>query len=134
MSPRGQQGMAFGVPPFPKGIKWLVIVTLAASIMSKLVPTVAELGVLTPGLFWHGWGWQIFTYPFVIPDPRSLIWSLLGIWLLGGSLEQQCECGASSVSMLPSPRSRDSGPRCSGSFMAASANSTTSATGPRSRG
>jgi membrane associated rhomboid family serine protease len=89
MSPRGQQGMAFGVPPFPKGIKWLVIVTLAASIMSKLVPTVAELGVLTPGLFWHGWVWQIFTYPFVIPDPRSLIWSLLGIWLLGGSLEQQ---------------------------------------------
>ncbi len=81
--------MALGVPPFPTGIKWLVIVTLGASIVSKLVPSFAAIGVLTPALFWRGWVWQIFTYPFVIPDPRSLIWSLLGIWLLGGSLEQQ---------------------------------------------
>ena len=81
--------MALGMPPFPTGIKWLVIVTLAASVMSKVVPGLAETAVLTPALFWKGWVWQIFTYPFVIPDSRALIWSLLGIWLLGGSLEQQ---------------------------------------------
>ncbi|SRR6266436_960847 len=89
MSPRGQGSLAFGMPPFPKGIKWLVIVTLAASIMSKVVPGLAETTVLTPALFWRGRVWQIFTYPLVIPDARALIWSLLGIWLIGGSLEQQ---------------------------------------------
>jgi len=89
MSPRGQPPMGFGVPPLPRGIKWLVAITLGASILSKLVPTVGAIGVLTPGFFWRGWVWQIFTYPFVIPDAGALIWSLLGIWLLGGSLEQQ---------------------------------------------
>src|SRR5512138_2597972 len=89
MSPRGQPSMGFAMPPFPKGIKWLVIVTLGASIMSKVVPALAVATVLTPALFWKGWVWQIFTYPFVIPDARSLIWALLGLWLIGGSLEQQ---------------------------------------------
>ncbi|TMA15203.1 MAG: rhomboid family intramembrane serine protease [Deltaproteobacteria bacterium] len=89
MSPRGRPAMSFGMPPFPTGIKWLVIVTLAASVMSKVVPGMGATAVLTPALFWHGWVWQVFTYPFVIPDARALLWSLLGIWLLGGSLEQQ---------------------------------------------
>src|SRR5712664_2902311 len=80
MSPRGQPTMGFGVPPLPRGIKWLVAITLGASILSKLVPTVGAIGVLTPGFFWRGWVWQIFTYPFVIPDAGALIWSLLGIW------------------------------------------------------
>jgi membrane associated rhomboid family serine protease len=77
------------MPPFPAGIKWLLVVTLAASIIANQVSAVAEVTVLTPQLFWRGWVWQIFTYPFVIPEARALIWSLLGIWLIGGSLEQQ---------------------------------------------
>jgi membrane associated rhomboid family serine protease len=94
MSPRGSPSMMqFGVPPLTRGVKWLGGVTLAVSILVAVLrdesgAALARLVVFSPERFWHGWVWQAFTYTFLIPDPIGLLFALLGLWLLGASLEQ----------------------------------------------
>lgn len=92
MSPRGQPTMSFGVPPLTRGVKWLGGITVAVSI---LVAVLGESGrelaravVFVPDAFFHGRVWQPLTYTFLNPDPISLLFALLGLWLLGASLEQ----------------------------------------------
>jgi membrane associated rhomboid family serine protease len=92
MSPRGQPTMSFGVPPLTRGVKWLGGITVAVSI---LVAVLGESGrelaravVFVPDAFFHGRVWQPLTYTFLNPDPVSLLFALLGLWLLGASLEQ----------------------------------------------
>ncbi|MGZ6124770.1 MAG: rhomboid family intramembrane serine protease [Myxococcales bacterium] len=91
MSPRGQPAMGFGVPPLTRGVKWLGGVTLAVSILVAVLgdsgAALARLVVFTPERFWHGWVWQPLTYTFLTPDPIGLLFALLGLWLLGASLE-----------------------------------------------
>jgi membrane associated rhomboid family serine protease len=92
MSPRGQQTMGFGVPPLTRGVKWLGIATLIASIGSRLGGTgegLADQLAFFPELLKHLRLWQPFTYTFLNPDPFSLIFSLLGLWMIGSSLEQR---------------------------------------------
>jgi membrane associated rhomboid family serine protease len=84
--------MAFGVPPLTRGVKWLGAATLAVSIFAAVLgdsgANLIRLVVFTPARFWHGWVWQPLTYTFLTPDPIGLLFSLLGLWLLGASLEQ----------------------------------------------
>jgi membrane associated rhomboid family serine protease len=84
--------MSFGVPPLTRGVKWLGGITVAVSI---LVAVLGESGrelaravVFVPDAFFHGRVWQPLTYTFLNPDPISLLFALLGLWLLGASLEQ----------------------------------------------
>jgi membrane associated rhomboid family serine protease len=84
--------MSFGVPPLTRGVKWLGGITVAVSI---LVAVLGESGrelaravVFVPDAFFHGRVWQPLTYTFLNPDPVSLLFALLGLWLLGASLEQ----------------------------------------------
>jgi membrane associated rhomboid family serine protease len=90
--PRGQPTMSFGVPPLTRGVKWLGGITVAVSILvAVLGQSGAELArtvVFVPDAFWHGRLWQPFTYTFLNPDPLSLLFALLGLWLLGAYLEQ----------------------------------------------
>jgi membrane associated rhomboid family serine protease len=82
----------FGVPPLTRGVKWLGIATLVVSIGSRLGTTGEELAArlsFVPELLKHFWLWQPLTYTFLNPDPFSLLFSLLGLWMLGGSLEQR---------------------------------------------
>ena len=92
MSPRGQPAMGFGVPPLTRGVKWLGAATLAVSILAAVLgdsgAALIRLVVFSPGRFWHGQVWQPLTYTFLTPDPIGLLFSLLGLWLLGASLEQ----------------------------------------------
>jgi membrane associated rhomboid family serine protease len=92
MSPRGQQAMGFGVPPLTRGVKWLGGATLAVSVLTAVLgergETLARLVLFSPEQFWHGRVWQPLTYTFLNPDPISLLFALLGLWLLGASLEQ----------------------------------------------
>jgi membrane associated rhomboid family serine protease len=87
--------MAFGVPPLTRGVKWLGGVTLAVSILVAVLRdesglALARLVVFSPERFWHGWVWQPFTYTFLtLRDPIGLLLALLGLWLLGASLEQR---------------------------------------------
>ena len=95
MSPRGQSQMGFGVPPFTRGVKWLGIVTLAVSVIARLTLSrnegafsFAEFVAFRPSALWHGALWKLFTYTFLNPDPIQLLFALLGLWMLGATLEQ----------------------------------------------
>jgi membrane associated rhomboid family serine protease len=93
MSPRGQPAMSFGVPPFTRGVKWLGIVTLAVSILVSVMgesgSALARQVAFIPEETWHGKIWTPLTYTFLNPDPLGLLFALLGLWLLGASLEQR---------------------------------------------
>jgi membrane associated rhomboid family serine protease len=92
MSPRGQQAMSFGVPPVTRGVKWLGIATLVLSVASVLGNSGHLLGALLvyePALLAHLQLWRLFTYTFLSPEPLELLFSLLGLWLIGASLEER---------------------------------------------
>ena len=93
MSPRGQPAMGFGVPPLTRGVKWLGGATLAVSILAAVLGdagrTLARIVAFTPAELWSGYLWQPLTYTFLNRDPVGLVFALLGLWLLGASLEQR---------------------------------------------
>ena len=83
----------FGVPPLTRGVKWLGIATIAVSV---LVPVLGEWGsvlarqvAFIPVEMWHGKIWQPLTYTFLNEDPIGLLFALLGLWMLGSTLEQR---------------------------------------------
>ncbi len=82
----------FGVPPLTRGVKWLGIVTLAVSILAAVLresgDALVRFVAFVPEDLFHGKVWQPLTYTFLNPDPISLLFALLGLWLLGASLEQ----------------------------------------------
>jgi membrane associated rhomboid family serine protease len=83
----------FGVPPLTRGVKWLGGVTLAVSIAAAVFgeagQTLAALLVFVPVGLVHLRLWTPLTYTFLNLDPISLLFALLGLWLLGASLEQR---------------------------------------------
>lgn len=92
MSPRSSIPMGnFALPPFTRGVKWLLIATVALSILVPLTGAFGEnlkvLLAFIPAAFTHGFLWQPFTYTFLNPDPLGIIFAALGLWLLGGTLE-----------------------------------------------
>src|SRR3954467_3904160 len=92
MSPRGQQGMSFGVPPLTRGVKSLGIATLVVSVGGALGETGRALAshlAFTPASLTQLQLWRPFTYTFLSPQPFSLVFSLLALWLLGPALEQR---------------------------------------------
>ena len=80
------------LPPFTRGVKWILIASVAVSI---LVPLSGRFGrefgeavAFTPADLWiHGRVWQPFTYTLLHSSPGSIIFAILGLWLMGGSLE-----------------------------------------------
>ena len=82
----------FGVPPLTRGVKWLGLVPLAVSIAVPLFTGGDEFKLLIafiPAALRHGYVWQPFTYTFLNFDPFNLIFALIGLWLIGGLLEQR---------------------------------------------
>ena len=84
--------MQFGVPPLTRGVKWLGGVTLAISVLVAVLGDsgagLARFVLFLPADFFRGHVWTPLTYTFLNPDPISLLFALLGLWLLGASLEQ----------------------------------------------
>jgi membrane associated rhomboid family serine protease len=89
MSPRGRQSMSFGVPPLTSGVKALGIATLVVSIGARFIAGAIDKIAFVPLELRHLEVWRPFTYTFFSSDPLNLIFSLLGLWMLGGSLEQR---------------------------------------------
>jgi membrane associated rhomboid family serine protease len=81
----------FALPPFTRGVKWLLIATVAVSILVPITGAFGEnlkvLLAFIPGVLRQGYVWQPFTYTFLNPDPLGLVFAGLGLWLMGGSLE-----------------------------------------------
>ena len=84
--------MQFGVPPLTRGVKWLGAITLAVSVLAAVLgdngATLVRAVFFLPADFFHGFLWTPLTYTFLNPDPFSLLFALLGLWLLGAALEQ----------------------------------------------
>ena len=92
MPPRFSPPMGnFALPPFTRGVKWLLIATVALSILVPISgafgENLAALFAFVPGGLRYGHVWQPLTYTFLNPDPLAIIFAALGLWLMGGSLE-----------------------------------------------
>ena len=84
--------MQFGVPPLTRGVKWLGAITLAVSVVSALLgessAALIRAVLFRPADLFRGQLWTPLTYTFLNPEPVQLLFALLGLWLLGASLEQ----------------------------------------------
>lgn len=84
--------MQFGVPPLTRGVKWLGIVTIAVSVLATTLgyrgDALRAYVHFAPEEFIHGALWTPLTYTFLNPHPVSLLFALLGLWLIGSALEQ----------------------------------------------
>ena len=89
--PRFAQSMGgFGLPPFTPAVKWLIVATVAVSIIVPLSGHGAMIEALlafNPAGLREGRIWTPFTYTLLNPDPFLLILAGLGLWMMGGSLE-----------------------------------------------
>src|SRR3954471_13287169 len=82
----------FGLPPFTPAVKWLIVATVAVSILVPLAgrevgSTLQLLLAFCPGALRQGRIWTPLTYTFLNPGPFLLIFAGLGLWMMGGSLE-----------------------------------------------
>src|SRR5437764_3897625 len=93
MPPRSSIPMGnLALPPFTRGVKWILIASVAISILVPLSGRFggefARLVELTPSDLWlRGRLWEPFTYTLLHRSPEGIIFAALGLWLMGGSLE-----------------------------------------------
>ena len=86
-----------GFPPFRGAVRQIILASVAIYVVILLsaafAPAVAQailtFGVLDPAHIRQGWLWQLVTYPFTYVDPLQFALSLLGIYFLGGAVEDQ---------------------------------------------
>lgn len=90
-----------GFPPFRGAVRQIILASVAIYLVILLsaafAPSVAQviltLGVLDPAHIRQGWLWQLVTYPFTYVDPLQFALSLLGIYFLGGAVEDRIGSG-----------------------------------------
>ena len=86
-----------GLPPFRGAVRQIILASIAIYIVLLLLlafaPTLAaavfEIGVLRPEHIRQGWIWQFISYPFMYQDPLDFLLSLVGIYFIGGAVEEQ---------------------------------------------
>lgn len=85
-----------GLPPFRGAVRQIIIASAAIYVVILLLmsfaqgtgQTVLALGVLDPKHIREGWLWQFVTYAFMYVVPLDFVFSLVGIYFLGSSVEQ----------------------------------------------
>jgi membrane associated rhomboid family serine protease len=90
-----------GFPPFRGAVRQIIIASVAIYVAILLLvafvpPTgnaLVTLGILDPAQVRHGWLWQLVTYAFIYVDPMQFAFSLLGIYFLGGAVEDRVGAG-----------------------------------------
>lgn len=86
-----------GFPPFRGAVRQIILGSTAIYVVILLLvsfePAAGQrlvvLGTLDPFHIRQGWLWQFVTYPFVYVDPLDFALSLLGIYFLGGAVEER---------------------------------------------
>jgi membrane associated rhomboid family serine protease len=86
-----------GFPPFRGAVREIILASTVIYIFILLTWTFAhpisqavlDHGILDPGQVRGGAIWQFVTYPFMYLDPIQFLLSLLGIYFLGGAVEQR---------------------------------------------
>jgi membrane associated rhomboid family serine protease len=67
---------------------WVVIILLSAFDRS-LAQAIVVLGRLDPSLFLSGAVWQLLTFPFIHVDPMHVLFALLGVYFIGGPVQDR---------------------------------------------
>ena len=91
-----------GLPPFRGAVRQLILASLGIYVVILLLMSFAQptgqavlaYGVLTPQAVMHGWLWQFVTYAFMYVDPLDFVLSLVGIYFLGGAVEDRIGAAA----------------------------------------
>jgi len=86
-----------GFPPLRGAVRVIILASLAIYIVILLLVSFAPdagrallaLGILDPGHVFHGRIWQLATYAFMYVDPLDFVLSLLGVYFLGGAVEDR---------------------------------------------
>jgi membrane associated rhomboid family serine protease len=84
-----------GFPPFRGAVRQIILASVAIYVVILLLvsfapaagQTLLTLGVLDPAHIRQGWIWQFVTYAFMYVDPMQFVLSLLGVYFLGGAVE-----------------------------------------------
>jgi membrane associated rhomboid family serine protease len=90
-----------GLPPFRGAVRQIILASTAIYIVLLLLQAFAPdaagivylLGELRPEAIRHGWLWQFATYAFMYRDPLDFVLSLVGIYFIGGAVEDQIGWG-----------------------------------------
>jgi len=64
-------------------------ILLALSFAPATGQLILRLGMLDPALVRQGAVWQFLTYAFVHVDPLQFLFSMVGVYFIGGAVEQQ---------------------------------------------
>jgi membrane associated rhomboid family serine protease len=79
------------LPPFTRGVKWILIASVVISILvavgGRFGDQLSASLELNPAAVLHGRVWQLFTYTLLHKSADGIIFAVLGLWLMGGSLE-----------------------------------------------
>ena len=94
---RRDTSFQFGLPQFNGAMRsiilltlgiWVVIILLSA-FDRPLASTIVAVGQLNPGLFVRGAVWQLLTFPFIHVDPMHILFALLGVYFIGGPVQDR---------------------------------------------
>ncbi len=86
-----------GFPRFRGAVRQIILASVAIYVVILLLVSFAPgvgqailtVGILDPTRIRHGWLWQFVTYAFVYVDPLQFVFSLVGLYFLGGAVEDR---------------------------------------------
>jgi membrane associated rhomboid family serine protease len=87
----------FGLPRFDGAMRGIILVTLgiwvviilAWAVDRPLAAAIIAFGQLNPAAFVHGAVWQLLTYPFIHLDPTHVLFALVGVYFIGGPVQER---------------------------------------------
>lgn len=87
----------FGLPRFTGALRtiilltvgiWIAIILLWAT-QRSIASTILSIGQLDPQAVLHGFLWQLLTYAFIHVDPQHVLFALIGVYFIGGSVQER---------------------------------------------
>ena len=86
-----------GLPPFRGAVRVIILTNVVVYVVILLLMSfwlaagqaLLRFGILDPVYVRQGWLWQLVTYGFMYVDPLAFVFSLLGIYFLGWSVEER---------------------------------------------
>lgn len=87
----------FGLPQFNGAMRAIILLTLGiwvaiillVALDRPVASAIVHWGSLDPGLFLHGALWQLLTYPFIHVDPTHVLFALIGVYFIGGPVQDR---------------------------------------------
>jgi membrane associated rhomboid family serine protease len=94
---RRDTSFQFGLPKFSGAMRFIILLTLAIWVVIILLwafdrpleAAIVGLGSLDPALFLRGALWQLVTFPFIHVDPTHVLFALIGVYFIGGPVQDR---------------------------------------------